>query len=84
MARLIGPAASKRDGIMQSLMDRKISTRRAIMAIHREVPYDRGRWEDQLPRTNLVADTGIILPLFHQMTETEQDYVIQALLDIRL
>jgi perosamine synthetase len=84
MARLIGPAASNRDGIMQSLMDRKISTRRAIMAIHREIPYDRGRWEDQLPRTNLVTDSGIILPLFHQMTETEQDYVIQSLLDIRL
>jgi dTDP-4-amino-4,6-dideoxygalactose transaminase len=84
MACLVGPAASKRDLIMQSLLDRKISTRRAIMAIHREIPYDRGRWEDQLPCTNLVADTGIILPLFHQMAETEQDYVIQALLDISL
>ena len=84
MALLIGPAALKRDGIMQSLMDKRISTRRAIMAIHREIPYARGQWEDQLPNTNLVTDTGIILPLFHQMTEADQDYVIQALLDIRL
>ncbi len=84
MALLTGPAASKRDAIMQTLMDKRISTRRAIMAIHREIPYHRGLWEDRLPHTNLVADTGIILPLFHQMTEAEQDYVIQALLDIRL
>ena len=30
-------------------------------------------------KTNLVTDTGLILPLFHQMTESEQDYIIEAL-----
>jgi perosamine synthetase len=81
MIRLIGPAASKRDAIMQSLLEKRISTRRAIMAIHREAPYGRGQWDDRLPRTNLVAETGMILPLFHQMTESEHDYVIESLLE---
>jgi dTDP-4-amino-4,6-dideoxygalactose transaminase len=31
-----------------------------------------------------VADTGIILPLFHQMTELEHDYIIEALHDVSL
>jgi len=82
MVRLTGSAAGKRDAIMQTLLERKISTRRAIMAIHRETPYRRTAWDDRLSRTNLVADTGIILPLFHQMTESEQDYVVEALFDI--
>jgi dTDP-4-amino-4,6-dideoxygalactose transaminase len=53
------------------------------MAIHREIPYERAQREERLPRTNLVAETGIILPLFHQMTEAEQDYVINAVLEFR-
>lgn|SRR5579859_1662851 len=84
MVRLMGTAAAKRDAIMQSLLEKKISTRRAVMAIHREVPYSNSSWEDRLPRTTLVADTGIILPLFHQMTEVEQDYVIDALLEFQM
>jgi len=84
MVRLTGAASSKRDAIMQALLEKKISTRRAIMAIHREIPYVRASWDDRLPRTNLVADTGMILPLYHQMTEAEQDYVIEALTEIQL
>jgi hypothetical protein len=32
----------------------------------------------------MATSAGIILPLFHQMTEFEQEYVIDALFDIRL
>jgi perosamine synthetase len=79
MVRLIGDAATRRDSIMQELLEKNISTRRAIMATHRELPYRSERWEQGLPQTNLVADTGLILPLFHQMTDSEQDYIIEAL-----
>jgi perosamine synthetase len=78
MIRLDDNLATKRDVIMQELLEKKISTRRAIMAIHRELPYRSERWEDNLPQTNLATDTGLILPLFHQMTESEQDYIIEA------
>jgi perosamine synthetase len=79
MVRLVAGFESKRDAIMQVMLDKKISTRRAIMAIHRELPYRAKRWDESLPRTNLATDTGLILPLFHQMTESDQDYVIEAL-----
>jgi dTDP-4-amino-4,6-dideoxygalactose transaminase len=79
MVRLVGDIAAQRDLIMQELLERKISTRRAIMAIHRELPYRSERWKDGLAQTNLATDTGLILPLFHQMTDSEQDYVIESL-----
>jgi dTDP-4-amino-4,6-dideoxygalactose transaminase len=79
MVRLVGDFATRRDTVMQDLLEKKISTRRAIMATHRELPYRSERWDRCLQQTNLVADTGLILPLFHQMTDSEQDYIIEAL-----
>ncbi|MCU1224399.1 MAG: putative PLP-dependent enzyme involved in cell wall biosis [Edaphobacter sp.] len=79
MVRLLDGFALKRDALMQKLLEKKISTRRAIMAIHRELPYRSPHWNDSLPQTNLVSDTGLILPLFHQMTDADQDYVIESL-----
>jgi perosamine synthetase len=84
MVRLVGTSGSRRDAIMQELLERGISTRRAIMAIHREAPYHSDRWEKLLPQTSLATDTGLILPLFHDMTEAEQDYVIEALHEITI
>jgi perosamine synthetase len=79
MVRLVGDFATRRDLIMQELLEKKISTRRAIMATHRERPYQSERWEKALTQTNLVTDTALILPLFHQLTDSEQDYIIDAL-----
>jgi dTDP-4-amino-4,6-dideoxygalactose transaminase len=67
---------------MQELLDRGVSTRRGIMAIHWELPYRAQNWNHQLPRTNEVTDTTIVLPLFHSMTDEEQDYVIACLEEI--
>jgi perosamine synthetase len=83
MVRLVDGTPATRDSIMQTLLERNISTRRSIMAIHREVPYRSPRWEANLPVTNRVTETGFILPLFHEMTQLDQDYVIEALLAIR-
>jgi dTDP-4-amino-4,6-dideoxygalactose transaminase len=82
MIRLVGAAAGKRDAIMQELLEKNISTRRAIMAIHRELPYRSQQWDTCLPQTNLVTDTALILPLFHQMTEADQSYIIEALYSV--
>lgn len=79
MPRVIDGFGMKRDQIMQTLLENKISTRRGIMAIHREAPYRSERWERSLPLTEAVTDTGLILPLFHQMTENEQDYVTESI-----
>lgn len=82
MIRLIDSSSIKRDLIMQEMLEKNISTRRAIMAIHREAPYRSARWENTLSRTNLATDTALILPLFHQMTDADQDYVIETLYSI--
>jgi dTDP-4-amino-4,6-dideoxygalactose transaminase len=84
MVRLVDGTPSMRDSIMQTLLERNISTRRSIMAIHREAPYRSSRWEGSLPVTNRVTETGFILPLYHQMTQLDQDYVIEALRAITL
>jgi perosamine synthetase len=79
MVRLQGDAPIGRDELMQELLDRGISTRRGIMAIHREAPYRSDEWDRQLANTNLVTDTAVVLPLFHEMSNEEQDYVIDCL-----
>lgn len=80
--------------VMQALLDAGISTRRGIMCSHREPAYQQEAWScgaartecncepgrcDRLIESERAQDRTILLPLFHQMTEQEQDYVIQAL-----
>ena len=79
MARLTKAAPISRDHLMQALLDRGISTRRGIMASHRELPYRNARWDNELPETNAATDECIILPLFHQLTEQEQEFVIDSI-----
>jgi dTDP-4-amino-4,6-dideoxygalactose transaminase len=79
MVRLVDSTSNMRDSIMQTLLAQNISTRRSIMAIHREAPYRSSRWDVSLPVTNHVTETGFILPLYHEMTEEDQDRVVEAL-----
>jgi perosamine synthetase len=82
MARLTKDAPVGRDQLMQLLLDRRISTRRGIMAAHREAPYSDPRWDKELPETNAATGECIILPLFHQMTEQDQEFVIESIREI--
>jgi perosamine synthetase len=69
-----------RDGLLQFLLDRGVSARRGIMAAHREPAY-ADLVAPPLPVTEHMTDRSVILPLFHQMTDGEQDHVIGAVLD---
>ncbi len=82
MVRLTRDAPVSRDALMQGLLDRGISTRRGIMATHREAPYRSARWDRELTETTRATDECIILPLFHQMTEEEQELVIDSIREI--
>jgi dTDP-4-amino-4,6-dideoxygalactose transaminase len=81
MVRLTEDAPISREQLMQDLLDRGISSRRGIMAIHREAPYRDGDWEDKLPVTNRITETGLILPLFHEMTDEEHDFVVESIVN---
>lgn len=75
-------APVSRDQVMQGMLDRGIATRRGIMAIHRERPYLPGEWDRVLPVTNQVTDSAMILPLYHEMTDEDQDWVVDSLREI--
>jgi perosamine synthetase len=79
MVRLTDDAPVTRDQLMQEFLNQGISTRRGVMAMHREPPYRDAKWDGRLPETNLVTDTTVILPLFHDMTENDQDRVMDCL-----
>jgi dTDP-4-amino-4,6-dideoxygalactose transaminase len=79
MVRLQRDAPITRDQLMQELLNRGVSSRRGVMAIHRESRYRSEKWDVRLPVTNLVTDATVILPLFCDMTDEEQDYVIECL-----
>jgi perosamine synthetase len=84
MVRLRDDSPVSRDQLMQGLLDRGVSSRRGIMAIHRELPYRNEKWETGLPVTNLVTDTTVVLPLFHEMTDEEHDYVTNSIEEVAL
>jgi dTDP-4-amino-4,6-dideoxygalactose transaminase len=67
-----------RDLLMQRLLDKGISTRRGVMATHRE-PAFQGFDHRPLPNTELLADQVIILPLHHQMTDGDIDRVAESI-----
>lgn len=79
MTRLAPDAPISRDQLMQRLLDQGISTRRGIMATHKERPYDDPKWQHLLPETERATRETIILPLFHQLKEEEQDYILDMI-----
>jgi dTDP-4-amino-4,6-dideoxygalactose transaminase len=79
---------------MQAMLDAGVSTRRGIMCAHREAAYSREKWScgiereacdcregscDRLSESEQAQERAIILPLFHQMSEREQDRAIALL-----
>ena len=80
--------------VMQRLLDLGIASRRGVMCAHREAAYPPGTWTcdpgaeacpcgpggcRKLRESERAQDRAIILPLYHQMTEAEQDRVVAAL-----
>jgi perosamine synthetase len=65
--------------VMQAMLDAGIATRRGIMCAHREACYAAAPLHEPLPNSEAGQDHCIILPLYPQMTEDEQDTVINEL-----
>ncbi|MFG2936777.1 DegT/DnrJ/EryC1/StrS family aminotransferase [Streptomyces sp. NPDC048282] len=67
-----------RDELLAALSEAGVSARRGIMAAHLEPAYaDHPR--APLPVTERLTRDSLILPLFHTMTEAQQDRVVTAL-----
>ncbi len=89
------PAGVGQQAVMQRLLDEGISTRRGVMCSHREPAYATAPWScgeerstcgcnpgscRRLSESERAQDEVIILPLFHQFTEAEQDRVAATLI----
>ncbi|SDK96807.1 dTDP-4-amino-4,6-dideoxygalactose transaminase [Nocardioides sp. YR527] len=66
-----------REGLLSALAEAGISARRGIMAAHRQPAYVSDGVV--LPATEHLADSTLILPLFHQLSDSEQARVIGVL-----
>ena len=73
--------AGHRRQIMQRMLDAGISTRRGAMNAHREAAYPAGTWRaaGSLQESEAAQDAAVVLPLFHQLTEADQDRVVEEL-----
>jgi len=81
--------------VMQRMLDAGIATRRGAMNVHREASYPPGTWYCGvsiaacecggpggcacLRHGEEAQETAIVLPLYHQLTEADQDRVITTL-----
>jgi len=77
--RVTDASPVSRDRLLQALLDAGVAARRGIMAAHRERAYADPYGPQSLPITERVSDTSLLLPLFPQMTDAEQDRVVAAL-----
>jgi perosamine synthetase len=70
-------SAVGRDELMRLLAEDGISARRGIMAAHLEPAYAGAA--PSLPVTERLTTRSLILPLFHDMTQAQQEHVVSAL-----
>jgi perosamine synthetase len=83
------PAFCDQQQVMQRMLDAGVATRRGVMCAHRELAYGKGTWTcglgppcncplgicTRLHESEKAQDHTIILPLFHEMTDAEQDKI---------
>jgi len=73
------PAEVDQVAVMQSMLDDGIATRRGIMCAHMEAAYAEKPRRFALPHSESARDGCLLLPLFPQMTDAEQEHVVASL-----
>jgi perosamine synthetase len=97
--RILAGAGLSQVEIMQRLLDRGVASRRGVGNAHQEPAYAISTWTCgpdpcdeklhregkclRLRRCEAARDETVMIPLFHGMSEAEQDYVIAALMALR-
>ncbi|HEX4115463.1 MAG TPA: DegT/DnrJ/EryC1/StrS family aminotransferase [Solirubrobacteraceae bacterium] len=79
--RVAPGAPLERTELMRSLLHDGIATRRGVMAIHEEASYSRQapQGAPELPHTEAATRETLMLPLFPDLNEEQQDYVLERL-----
>ncbi len=81
MVRLADSCPIGQVELMQKLIDAGISSRRGIMACHQEPCYAETE-AISLPNTEKALNTTLILPLYPDLKEEDQDYIINKMLEL--
>jgi perosamine synthetase len=81
IVRLPNAYESGRNRVLDELQRRGVVSRRGLMACHREACHRGALVSGSLVQTELAAAQTLLLPLFHDMSEDDQDYVLAALRD---
>jgi perosamine synthetase len=76
--RVAREAPVSRNEVAQQLLDAGVACRPAYMACHVQPVYRRLYPELRLPNTEQALESVIILPLYPQMTDAEQEYVVDC------
>ncbi len=69
-----------RDDLLRHLAEAGVSARRGIMAAHLEPAYWNAA-QRPLPVTERLTARTVILPLYHDLTEAEQDLIVSVIAD---
>ena len=77
--RLTKDCRLDREDLMTNLLHRGIATRRGVMASHLEKTYTSRYGTASLPVTEEATRTTMLIPLFADMTEEQQSWVIESL-----
>mgnify|MGYP001607530577 CR=1 FL=1 len=73
-------ASCDRDGLIRELRARGIAARTGLACIHQARCYFEDYGDVKLPNSEWLANHMFLLPLFPDMTGSQQDYVIAAVL----
>ncbi len=80
--RVLPGAPAGRTAIMRQLLHDGIATRRGVMASHQEAAYAQRSALGRVPaleHTESASNDTLMLPLFPDLSEEQQDYVIERL-----
>lgn len=79
--RLAGFAAEERDAFLDAMQQRGVATRRGLMAVHREGACRAARIHGSLEHSEQVDAQSVVLPIFGDLSDDDQDYVIAMMQD---
>lgn len=81
IVRLRGSSAAQRDALLEAMRRRGVATRRGLMAAHLEPCHRGARVHGSLVHTEAAAAQTLVLPIYAELDEADQRYVIEQLFD---
>lgn len=79
IVRLRGFGRARRNAVLDAMQERGVATRRGLMAVHLESAYRASRLVAPLPHSEEADAQTLVLPIYGELSDDDQDYVIEQL-----